>query len=73
VVSLTIDPDHAIEQVGLGTVSVNVESAIAAINTLMNSPQQREEIAVRAQRYVAEAHSEAAVLAAFEHAIHKLS
>jgi glycosyltransferase involved in cell wall biosynthesis len=72
VVSLNIDPDRVIEQVGLGTVSMNLEGAIAAIHTLMNSPQQREEIAVRAQRYVAESHSEATVIAAFKHAIQEL-
>ena len=69
VVSLKIDPDRVIEQVGLGTVSVTMEDAIAAINALINSPQQREEIAIRARQYVLEHHSEAAVLAAFEHAI----
>jgi glycosyltransferase involved in cell wall biosynthesis len=69
VVSLKIDPDRVIEQAGLGTVSADVDGAIAAINTLMSSPQQREEIAGRAQRHVAEAHSEAAVIAAFEHAV----
>jgi len=69
VVSLHIDPDRIIEHVGLGRVSVHVEGAIAAIKTLMHSPQQREEIAARARRHVATAHSEAAVIAAFEHAI----
>lgn len=73
VVSLKIDPDRVIEQAGLGTVSASVEGTVAAIWTLINSPQQREEIAVHARRHVAEAHSEAAVLAAFEHAIHELS
>ena len=69
VVSLHIDPDRVIEQVRLGAVSMHVEGAIAAIRALMNSPQQREDIAARARRHVAEVHSEAAVSAAFEHAI----
>ena len=73
VVSVKIDPDCVIEQVGLGMVSASVEGTVAAIQTLMNAPQQRDEIAVRARRHVAEAHSEAAVLAAFEHAIHERS
>ena len=73
VVSLKIDPDRVIQQAGLGAVSVNMEGAIAAINILMNSPQQREEISIRARRHVTEAHSEAAVIAAFEHAIHERS
>lgn len=66
VVSLKIDPDHVIERVGLGTVSASMEAAIADIKALMNSPERREEIAVRARRHVAKAHSEAAVIKAFE-------
>lgn len=69
VVSLQIDPDRIIERVGLGAVSNNTKGAIGDINTLMDSSRRREEIAVRARRYVAEAHSEAAVTAAFERAI----
>jgi glycosyltransferase involved in cell wall biosynthesis len=69
IVSLKIDPDRIIERVGLGMVSGSLENAIVDINALMSSPQQREEIAMRARRYIAENHSEAAVVAAFEHAI----
>ncbi len=68
VVSLKIDPDHVIERLGLGTVPASVEGATIEIKNLMNSPQQREKIALRARRHVEEAHSEAAVIAAFEHA-----
>jgi glycosyltransferase involved in cell wall biosynthesis len=69
VVSLKIDPDHIIERAGLGAVSGDVERAIADINALMDSPQRRDEIAVRARRYVEETHSEAAVAAVFNRAI----
>lgn len=69
VVSLKIDPDHIIQRVRLGMVSGSLERAIADINALMDAPQRREEIAVRAQQYVAEAHSEAAVTAVFERAL----
>jgi glycosyltransferase involved in cell wall biosynthesis len=69
VVSLKIDPDHIIERVGLGMVSGSLERAITDINALIDAPQLREEIAVRAQQYIAEAHSEAAVTAVFEQAL----
>jgi glycosyltransferase involved in cell wall biosynthesis len=69
VISLNIDPDHLIERQELGTVPGNVERATADILALMDSPQRRDEIAVRARRYVAEAHSEAAVTAVFEGAL----
>jgi len=69
VVSLKIDPDRIIERVGLGTVPGTIENTIADINALMESPQRCEEMAVRAQKYIAEAHSEAAVTAVFERAL----
>lgn len=69
VVSLKIDPDGMIERAGLGTVSGTIENTLADINALMDAPQQREEIAVRAQQYIAEAHSEAAVAAVFKQAL----
>ena len=72
VVSLKIDPDHIIERVGLGMVSGSIDRAIADINALMDSSQRREEIAVRAQQHIAEAHSEAAVTAVFERALRGL-
>jgi glycosyltransferase involved in cell wall biosynthesis len=69
VVSLKIDPDHIIEKVRLGVISGSVAGAIADITTLLDSPQRRDEIAVRARRYIAEAHSEAAVIRVFASAI----
>jgi glycosyltransferase involved in cell wall biosynthesis len=69
VISLKIDPNRIIERQELGTVPGNVERAIADIMAFMGSPQRRDEIAVRARRYVAETHSDAAVTAVFESAI----
>jgi len=69
VVSLKLDPDGIIQRAELGTVPQDVESAIADINALINSPQRRDELAARARRYVAEVHSEEAVIAALEGSI----
>jgi glycosyltransferase involved in cell wall biosynthesis len=69
VISLKLDPDHIIERQELGTVPGTVERAIADIMALMEAPQQRDAIAVRARRYVAEAHSAAAVAMLFERAV----
>lgn len=69
VVSLKVDPDGIIERMRLGAVSGSIGKAIADMNSLLDSPQEREQVAVRARRYIAEAHSEAAVTTAFEGAI----
>jgi glycosyltransferase involved in cell wall biosynthesis len=69
VVSLKIDPGHIIEQKGLGVVSSSVERAIVDITALMDSPERREDIAIRARRHVAEACNEAVVIRTFERAL----
>lgn len=69
VISFKIDPDRIIQRKKLGAVLDNVKGAVSHIKAFMGSPQQREEIAVRARRYVAEAHSAAAVTTALECAI----
>jgi glycosyltransferase involved in cell wall biosynthesis len=69
VVSLKIDPGGVIERQGLGSVTHNVAGVAAEIGSLLNSPVRRDEIARRAQHHAATAHSEAAALGAFEHAI----
>ncbi len=69
VISLTIDPDHCIDRLRLGSVAGSVEGAVADIQALMKSPAQRMEIAARAHNYVESAHSENAAVAAFESAI----
>jgi glycosyltransferase involved in cell wall biosynthesis len=69
IVSLKIDPDNSIAQMGLGAVAVTLEDAVTEINALISSPQEREEIAARACRHVVRAHSALASVAAFERAI----
>jgi len=73
VVSLKLDPDSIIGTIRLGAVSGGIEKVIEDTNFLLDSPQERQRIAVRARRYVAEAHSEAAVTLAFERAIHAIA
>jgi glycosyltransferase involved in cell wall biosynthesis len=70
VVSLKVDPDEIIQRLLLGAVSGTREKAVADISALLGSPQERELINVRARRYIAESHSETAVISAFETAIH---
>jgi len=69
VVSLKIDPDRLIERKGLGTVSGSVERAITDISSLIDSPERRENIAVRARRHIEESHGESSVVKALESAI----
>jgi hypothetical protein len=47
---------------GLGAVSRTVDVALADINALIASPNRREQIALRARRYISENHNEAAVV-----------
>jgi glycosyltransferase involved in cell wall biosynthesis len=69
VVSLRVDPDQIIAGMKLGLISGRVDKAAEDIRRLLDSPQVREEISVRAQRYIAEMHSEQAVTAVFERAL----
>jgi len=69
VVSLTIDPDGIIEQHRLGTVAGTVDRAAEDIIGLVRSPRRRDDIAARGYRYVAVAHSEAAVAEIVERAV----
>jgi glycosyltransferase involved in cell wall biosynthesis len=69
VVTLKIDPDNLIRHKGLGAVSGTVERAIDDLTALLDSPLHRTEIALRAQRYIAEQHSEEAITGVFEHAL----
>lgn len=70
VISLKLDPEGIIARLRLGAVSGSIRRAIVDISTLLNSPQEREQVAARARRYIAEVHSGAAVIAEFERAIH---
>lgn len=67
VVSLSVDPDNVIKQERIGAVSGSVEHVVADLGALMDSWQQRDEIAVHAQQYVMKTHSEAGIVPTFEH------
>jgi glycosyltransferase involved in cell wall biosynthesis len=69
IVSLNIDPDRIIERAGLGAVSGKLEQAITDIKALMDSPHRREEIAMRARKFVVENYSASAVVGLFERAL----
>jgi glycosyltransferase involved in cell wall biosynthesis len=69
VVSLSIDPENIIEEKGLGVVSRTVAGAVRDIPKLLSATERREDISARAQRHVAEFHSEEAVMTAFRCAI----
>jgi len=69
VVSLKIDPDRIIQRLGLGIVPGGIGAAVNAIDALLQSPGQREKIALRARRYIAKVHSETAVASLFERAL----
>jgi glycosyltransferase involved in cell wall biosynthesis len=69
IVSLKVDPDSIIEKMGLGAVSKSVDVAVADINALMASVDRREEIALRARRYISENHNEARVVGIFNNAL----
>jgi glycosyltransferase involved in cell wall biosynthesis len=69
IVTLKIDPDNIIERVGLGAVSHTVEGAIADISALVGCVDQREDIALRARRYISENHNERVVVGIFDEAL----
>jgi len=69
VVSLKIDPDRIIQKKKLGMVSGSIQGAIADIEGLLESPQEREKIGVRTRTYIADAHSEQAAAMGFQYAI----
>jgi glycosyltransferase involved in cell wall biosynthesis len=66
VVSLEIDPDHIIARQKLGKVSGTVEKAAMDLKSILNSVEERERIAARARRYIADHHSNSAVVSVFE-------
>ena len=69
IVTLKVDPDSIIEKMGLGAVSKTVDVALADINALMAAPDRREEIALRARRYISENHNQTAVVEIFTNAL----
>lgn len=68
VVTLRVDPDHLVQQLGLGIVTGAVETTVAQLHNLLKSPHERELIATRAIDYIAGHHSEAVVVDSFEQA-----
>ncbi len=69
VVSLKIDPDSIIKQARLGMVSNTIPGAIEDIETLLSSVEQRDEISVRARKYIEECRSETIVVKSVFHAL----
>lgn len=69
IVSVNLDPDGVIQNKRLGALSGSVEKAITDLGTLLDSPEEREDISSRARRYVNDVHSEAAVMSIFERAL----
>jgi glycosyltransferase involved in cell wall biosynthesis len=70
VISLKLDPGGLIEQRGLGVLSGSTEQAIADIRILLHSPQRRDDIAIRARRFIAENYSATAVVKLFERIVY---
>jgi glycosyltransferase involved in cell wall biosynthesis len=71
IVTLKVDPDNIIETIELGTVSKSVEVAANDIQSLVASPERREDMAGRARRYVSERHNEAVVVEIFNSTLGK--
>ena len=69
IVTLKVDPDSIIEKMGFGAVSGSVEGAATDIKSLVASPERREDIAGRAQRYISERHNEAVVVEIFNNTL----
>jgi hypothetical protein len=62
---LKVDPDNIIKNEGLGTVSGTVDAAVADVKALLASNNRREEIALRARKYIHENHNETVVTNTF--------
>ena len=73
VISLKVDPDQIIAESKLGEVTGNSERTIAKIEALIESPDQRQEIAHRARKHVVENYSATAVVKLFEDALGNIS
>jgi hypothetical protein len=66
---LKVDPGQVIRKESLGIVEPDINCIGLAIEGLIGSPAKREQIGIRAQRYVAWAHSEETFGTLFENAI----
>jgi glycosyltransferase involved in cell wall biosynthesis len=69
VVSLSVDPDNQLRRVGLGALSGSVDALAADLESLLRSPDRRDQIALRAREHVAQSHSQTVVVAAFQRAL----
>jgi glycosyltransferase involved in cell wall biosynthesis len=69
VVSLGVDPDDFIKRMGMGKVAETTDGLIAGIEALLNSAQTRDEIGMRARKFVMENYSASAVVRLFQHAL----
>jgi len=69
VLSLKIDPGDIITEKQIGVVAGDSERAALKIKELIDSPDRRQEVGVRARRYIAENNSAEAVVRLFEDAL----
>ena len=69
VVSLNVDPDDLIKRIGMGSVAQTIDEVIAAVGTLLNSAQIRDEIGVRTRKFIVENYSASAVVQLFQRAL----
>jgi len=69
VISLKVDPGHLIAEKGLGVVSGTPERAAAEIKKLIDLPDHRQEIAIRARQHMNENNSAEAVVNLFQDAL----
>jgi len=69
VVSLGVDPDDLIKRIGMGRVARTTHELLAGLEELLNCPQRRDEIALRARKFVVENYSASAVVSLFERAL----
>jgi glycosyltransferase involved in cell wall biosynthesis len=73
VVTMGVDPDRVIADCSLGIVCPDCENAAAAIANLISDADLRGRLSQNVRDYVDRAHSPAAAVAAFEHAVHGLT
>jgi glycosyltransferase involved in cell wall biosynthesis len=69
VVSLKVDPGRVIVENNLGVVTGSAERAVAVIKALIESPDRRQQIGIRAHNYGRENYSAATVVKLFEDAL----
>jgi glycosyltransferase involved in cell wall biosynthesis len=68
VVTIQVDPDSLIQQLGLGIVTSTIDATVDHLKLLLSSSQERQAIAIRAHGYVSRHHSEELIVKAFDQA-----